>query len=202
MRSWSALLVVCAGFSSWACSDEAAGSGLGPDTSWQVGCANPSADDSCGSTLDAHGPVGGLKEDVKTDDQKIRVTECSFSTGGFQLTIEDPGLDADPAKSITGRARSIISIGNGRPEDNKCSVEVSEYPRSGGRIRVLEGCEGNTGDNRGTCVLAGERDSHGYAFEGTLQCDGMKANGSGPADFKLRAARKASEPIVLQITDC
>jgi hypothetical protein len=200
MRSWSAL-VVCAGFSLWGCSDEAAGSGLGPDTSWQVGCADPKADDSCSTSEDPHGPVGGTKPDVDTDDQKLRVTECSFSTGGLQLTIEDPGVESDPAKGVTGRSRSVLTIGNGRFEDNKCLIEVVEYPRAGGRKRLIEACEGNT-SNAGTCVLEGERDSNGYAFEGTLKCDGMMINGQPPPDFNLRAARKPTAPVVLQITDC
>ena len=205
MRSWSAVVVVVvAGFSSLSCSDEDTGPDVGPDVSWQLGCAE---DDSggCGTSEDAHGPIGGADDELKTDDEPIVVKSCRFTAAGMQLELEQPEIKADTVKKIKARALSIVKVTNAKAEDNKCYVEVTEYPRDNSprQLRVTDTCKGNVGSSReGTCELTGERNSEGYGFNGTIKCDGMRAGGAGDPDYQLGAARAIREPMKLQILDC
>jgi len=207
MRSWSALVVVvagvAAGFSLLSCSDEEAGPAVGPDTSWQVGCAED--DIGCSTSQDPHGPIGGKDDELKTDDEPIEVKECRFTGSGLQLVLEQPAIKADTTKKIAARSRSIVSISNAKPDDNKCFVEVTEYPRSGSpaKLRLVDTCKGNTGaSSEGTCELTGKKNDDGYGFNGTLKCDGMRVNNAGDPDYQVGAARAISEPLKLQIIDC
>ena len=155
----------------------------------------------CGSSEDPHGPIGGPLDDVKTDDQKISVS-CRFTGAGLQLRLEDPGAESDAAKKIRARARSVLEIGNGLQDDNKCVVTVTEYSRDGARKKLIESCAGNKSEPAGTCVLTGAKNEDGYAFNGTIQCLGMRVNNVGDPDYTLNKARDLGEPMQLQIRDC
>lgn len=205
MRRWSAFVVVCAGLVLWGCSDEEPGPGLGPDLSWQISCTRPNdADDTCRGSEDAHGPLTGLNEELDEDDHALKVVSCRRNSAGLQLSIEDPGATANSAKKIRARARSVLEVTNGAPKTDKCVVKVTEYNRADGRKVLTESCSGTMLDsgNEGTCKLV-ELEPDGYAFNGTLTCDGMRlgSGGVGGADHKLRAGG-SSEPIALQIESC
>lgn len=202
MRTWSAVLLGIAGFSLWGCSDGGGGPGVGPTTSWQVACSDDAT--SCGSSQDAHGPIGGTKTETDKDDQDISVS-CSKTSAGYQITLEDPGREmADPEDStIRPRARSVVKITNASVADNKCFVEVDEYARTGTKYVLKESCAGvRGGAQEGNCTLTGKANSNGYAFDGTLECPGLRVNGQGPADYKLGAARDFNSPMKLQIAHC
>ena len=206
MRSWSAVVVLAglsAGFSLFSCTDEDPGPPVGPDTSWQIGCA---VDDvGCSTSQNPHGPLGGRNPEETGDDEPIKVNSCKFSGSGLTLELEQPEVKPDPAHKLVARARSVVVISNADPDDNKCFVQVTEFPLSGSPPRLLlkDTCKGNTGlDIEGTCVLTGDKDSAGYGFNGTLKCDGMRVNGAGPPDYQLGAARAFDEPMVLQIVHC
>jgi hypothetical protein len=202
MRTWSAVVLALAGFSLWSCSDEAAGPGVGPDTSWQIGCSG--IDEGCGSSLNAHGPLAGLDDDpeVKYDDVKLKVT-CEKSAAGLRIRIEDPGR-SEPDSEDPGQrkwAQGILEITNAKPEENKCFVKVTDD--TGTRYNLQETCSGTSGTGLdGECEITGEEDSNGYAFEGTLFCPGMHVGNSTPRPFRLGAARNSAEPLVLQIQTC
>ncbi|MDB4976163.1 MAG: hypothetical protein JWN48_4504 [Myxococcaceae bacterium] len=201
MRTLSAVLVVIAGFSQWGCGDDPKGPGVGPDLSWQLGCAVSGT--GCGSSQDAHGPIGGRDPTIDEDNQKIEVT-CTSNAAGLQITLEDPGRPlADPNdKTIGPRARSVLEITNASASANKCNVQLTEYSRAGARIVVNENCENSAGSKEGHCQLTGSKGSNGYAFDGTLSCPGMRENNAGEPIYKLGKARAISEPIALQIVSC
>jgi hypothetical protein len=175
---------------------------VGPDTSWQIGCAEN--DVGCSVSQDPHGPLSGRSEEEKGDDETIHVTECRHTGAGLQLTLEQPEIKGDAVKKLAARSRSVVQITNANPDTNKCFVEVTEYPRSGSppRLKLNDSCKGNTGlPFDGTCELTGDK-SDGYAFNGTLKCDGMRVNSAGDPDYQLGAARDFESPMVLQIIDC
>ncbi|MEY4509419.1 MAG: hypothetical protein RLZZ450_1541 [Pseudomonadota bacterium] len=207
MRSWSALVVVVAGvsagFSLLSCSDEEPGPAVGPDTSWQIGCAED--DIGCGSSQNPHGPIGGRLEEEKGDDEPIKVTKCRYTSAGLQLELEQPEIKAEPTKKLAARGRSVVEITNALADDNKCFVKVTEYPlsKSPPRLALKDSCKGNVGlDVEGTCVLSGKKNDEGYAFNGEIKCDGMRVNGAGDPDYQLGAARDFTSPMKLQIIDC
>jgi hypothetical protein len=204
MSKRSALAVaVAVGFSLWGCSDEKAGPGVGPDVSWQIQCSPDDTEDNCATSEKPHGPLDGLEEDDKTDDFVLKA-KCSRPGSGLSIEIEDPGRERNVDKQQEARARSILTISRAFPEDNKCVVAVTEYPLGSGNERKMQDtCEGSTNaaGESGACVLTGEFDSNGYAFEGTLQCDGMRYKGNGPPAWILRSAR-SNEPVTLQIANC
>jgi hypothetical protein len=206
MRSWSAVVVLAglsAGFSLFSCTDEDPGPPVGPDTSWQIGCAKN--DVGCGSSQDPHGPLSGLDKMETGDDEPIEVTDCHFTGAGLQLTLEQPAFEADVVHKLRARGRSVVAITNADLDKNKCFVSVTEFPRSGSppRLALKDTCVGNTGlDVEGTCELSGEKNSDGYGFNGTLKCDGMRVNGAGDPDYQLGAARDFTAPMVLQIVNC
>jgi hypothetical protein len=204
MRTRSALTVaVTVGFSLLGCSDEAPGPGVGPDTSWQIYCSKDDPDDSCGTSEQPHGPLDGLDREDDSDDYKLEVS-CEKTGSGLSITIEDPGRKENVSKKLAERPRSVINLSRAKPAANTCFLSVTEYPLSGGQRVLKDTCEGTVGSTQepGTCTLTGEEDSNGYAFEGTLICEGMRINGSGPAAWTLRGARQANEPVVLQIANC
>jgi hypothetical protein len=207
MRSWSAVVVVVAGllagFSLFSCSDEDPGPPVGPDTSWQIGCAVN--DVGCSTSQDPHGPLSGLDDAEKGDDEPIEVKSCRFTGAGLQLVLEQPAFEADTVHKLRARGRSKVEISNANPDKNECFVKVTEFPKSGSpqQLPLLDTCKGTKAvDLEGTCVLTGEKNSDGYGFNGTLKCDGMRVNGVGDPDYQLGAARAFTKPMVLQIVNC
>lgn len=204
MRTRSALLVaVAVGFSLWGCSDEAAGPGVGPDTSWQIYCAEDDPDMNCSASEAAHGPLDGKSETDKLDDYKLKAT-CKKLGSGLSITLEDPGREANVAKKLAPRARSILEISRAKPDDNECFVTVTEYPLSGAQqLKVQDAClETELKEGiQGTCTLEGGA-ANGYAFEGTVICEGMKYKGNGNGAWTLRRAARQNEPVKLQIDNC
>jgi hypothetical protein len=187
----------------FSCTDEDPGPPVGPDTSWQIGCAADNI--GCGTSQDPHGPLGGVDEEMTGDDEPIEVKSCRFTGAGLQLTLQQPAIEADPVHKLRARGRSVVEITNADPDDNKCFVKVLEFPRSGSpqQLPLKDTCKGNKGlDTEGTCVLTGEKNSDGYGFNGTLKCDGMRVNGFGDPDYQLGKARAFTEPMVLQIVNC
>jgi hypothetical protein len=187
----------------FSCTDEDPGPPVGPDTSWQIFCAEN--DVGCSTSQNPHGPLGGRNPDDTGDDEPIHVNECRFTGAGLQLKIEQPAIKADPAHKLVARARSVVEITNAEPDGNKCFVKVVEYPISGSpqQLPLRDTCKGNKGlDIEGTCTLTGAKNADGYGFNGTLKCDGMRVNGAGDPDYQLSAAREMMSPMVLQIVNC
>jgi hypothetical protein len=199
MRTRSVLAVMAMGISLWSCSEEKPGVGVGPDTSWQVYCAPDDPEMNCSISEQAHGPLDGPDKDDKDDDYKLEVS-CRKLTSGFSITIEDPGAKANVETQMRARARSVLSIERADGDDNKCVISVNEYPTSGGQRRFIDACAGNS-TNPGTCTLEGG-EGDGYAFSGTLICEGLRINNAGPAAYVLRGAGEPDEPMVLQIANC
>jgi hypothetical protein len=196
---------VALGFSLWGCSDEKPGPGVGPDVSWQLLCSPNDTEDACSTSEKPHGPLDGREEDDSTDDYTLKAT-CSRPGSGLRIQIEDPGRDRNVEKQQEARPRSLLTISRAFPEDNRCTVSVTEYPlgANASERELLDNCEGteNAAGEPGTCVLTGDFDSNGYAFEGSIQCDGLKYKGIGPAGWILRAAGSSGEPVTLQIANC
>jgi hypothetical protein len=196
-------MAVAVGFSLWSCSDEAPGPGVGPDVSWQIFCGED-PDNMCSTSEAPHGPLDGLDEDDKLDDYKLKAS-CKKLGSGLTIRIEDPGREANIPKKLRARARSILEISRIKGE-NQCFVTVSEYPTStNAELRIQDTCMGteSTSGQPGSCTLEGEEDtSNGYAYEGTLICEGMRYRGQGAGVYALRQAGNDDEPVKLQIANC
>ncbi|HVZ34670.1 MAG TPA: hypothetical protein VG963_19710 [Polyangiaceae bacterium] len=191
MRKWFAVGLFLSGTSLWGCSDEKAGPGVGPDTSWQI---FPAAGTG-GTGLDAHGPIGGADSDSTDDDENIKVNKCEKDTAGLQIELEDPGLD-NPGEGQHQRSRSVISISNVNLDKNLCTVTVSDY-EDGALLMFVDRCENNS--TPGKCTLDLKQNSHGYALEGTLLCEALKIS-SGT--YVLNKARSEGDPMQIQIAHC
>jgi hypothetical protein len=201
-------LAIAVGSSLLGCSDEKASPSAGPDVSWQVLCADsllgvPDPTDSCSIAEDPHGPLDGRSVEDKTDDYTLEVS-CTRLGSGLALEIEDPGRPRSVEKQQPARARSILSVTRADPTKNECIVAVTEYPLDNepAELLVKDSCAGN-GSAPGTCRLTGQFDSNGYAFEGTIECDGLRYRGQGTAGWALRAAAPNNgAPVKLQVSHC
>lgn len=175
------------------CGDDKKGSGIGPDTSWQIVCVNRNGT-TCSVPFQAHGPLDA-DGDGKTD-QKVTAS-CSKSSAGITVTLNDPG---EKSTKVGLRTASQLRISNINLTNDRCSVQLEDRdPISGALVRLYDTCAGN-GQN-GTCTLDADEDEDGYALEGTLTCTGMRNNDQGPGDFQLRR-RASSQPVVLQVAGC
>ncbi|MET0284718.1 MAG: hypothetical protein ABW352_09620 [Polyangiales bacterium] len=179
---------------------------MGPETSWQILCAPDDPTESCGTSEKPHGPLDGRDAEDDDDDYKFKVS-CRRPGSGLVITIEDEGRERNVDKQQEARPRSILSISRANPEKNTCTVAVTEYPLGvgAGERKMQDTCEGTdrVEGEPGSCVLEGSFDSNGYAFEGSIQCDGLRYKNAGPAAWILRAASPNNdEPVKLQIANC
>lgn len=193
MRTWRALGLVLSGLSLWSCSDEKPGPGTSETTSWQV-CRKDEEDGSCEVSETAH----------KASVVNFGVS-CEQSTAGLTIRLVDPGQTE--ANEISGvRRPGTLTISNIRLDDDgvdvtRCIVRVEEETRTG-KLRLDDAC-GESEADRASCRVEGERNSNGWAFDGTLACPGMRINGEGEPDYLVQAAGSTdAEPVVLQIANC
>lgn len=186
MRRWQILgLLLCGFVGSAGCADEDAGPGVSDDTSWRVGCTRTSG--PCGTAYDPHGGP-----DTAGD---IKVS-CKKSGSFLEIRLEDPG----DSEGEMRRNRSILEINFAKPDKNECTVGVTEYDQ-GSQLEFTDTCDGNA-DMPGSCVLEGDMNEDGFAFKGTIFCDGMRFNSVSAPDYRLEHGRKSGEPVPLEIVNC
>lgn len=188
MRRWQILgLLLCGFVGSSSCADENAGPGVSDDTSWRVGCTRTSG--SCGLAYDRHGGSDTAGQ-IKVSCRKV---------GTFlEIRLEDPG----DSEGESRRNRSILEINFAKPDENECTVGVTEYDRStGAELEFTDTCGGNP-DREGSCTLEGDMNEDGFGFKGTIFCDGMVLNQTSTPDFRLEDGNNAGEPVPLEIVNC
>ena len=207
MRTWSAVVVVTAGFSLWSCSDGSSGPDVGPDTSWQLSCAMPQESGDCGSTAtDPHGPVAGPDATDTHDNEDIQATCSVDEAGRYQITLTDPGRELTDPNDPNNKARgpSSLTISNATLKDNKCFVSLEDKSRGQGTHYLVKDSCKNVTDVMypGSCVFSGKANSNGYDFDGQIVCTGMRNQGVGPANYRVGKARELASPVKLQIKHC
>lgn len=170
------------------CGDDPPRPTISDATGWQLSC-DPASNDCRGTT--SH----GAHRNREDEDIAIKVS-CSQRENGLRLVLTDPGADPPTAT----RRASTITIERLDPELNRCTITVEEST-STGPLFVVGHCDG---PNVSCQIVDGERDSNGWAFDGTIRCDGMNYRNvtAGRGPFSLRAPGMPGEPMVLQIANC